>query len=240
MHFFRRVQRSLGMTNPFVNFLGVWNAQGSDGFSRTARIRIFDMQLAVVKALANPGNMDVIGDSETVAEFSDYLVALPLAEDLKLAVLRGLGKRLKVHALQVIVSTLPMEIDPLAVPCVEEDPTTACVQPEPKKRRGGHALVRTQELGQDPRARREAIRSTLHPGFYLCYSGKRSVRTLHKLGACYALPGIDYVKFEYVGTDFPSGSFDVICKLRARKDVEKQVDDSDHAFTSSSTDECEA
>ena len=230
----------LGYDKSTRDFLGGWNAQGSDRYTRAARTRIFDMQLAVVKALAISGDMDVIGESETAAEFSDYLSSLPLAEDLKLAVLRGLEKRPKIQEPQGIVAAVPSEVDPQIVPYVEEEPHSFSLLPEQKKRRGGHALVRTEELGCDPRARREAIRATMQPGFYLCYSGKRSVRTLHKLGACYALPGIDYVKFEYLGTDFPSGSFDVICKLCARKEVGKQVDDSDHAFTSSSTDECEA
>ena len=37
-----------------------------------------------------------------------------------------------------------------------------------KKKRGGHAQVKTECLGENPKERRAAIRSTLQPGYYIC------------------------------------------------------------------------
>ena len=75
----------------------------------------------------------------------------------------------------------------------------AIAAPPTKKQRGGHALVKTETLGENPRARRAAIRATLRQGYYVCLSGKRGIRTLHRLGACYALPDVDYLHYEFVG-----------------------------------------
>ena len=57
-----------------------------------------------------------------------------------------------------------------------------CADPLAKKKRGGHALVKTETLGDNPRLRRAAIRATLRPGHNIGSSGKRAIRTLHRLG----------------------------------------------------------
>ena len=102
-----------------------------------------------------------------------------------------------------------------------------------KKKRGGHAQVRTAELGSDPRTKRAQLRSTMRPGFCLCFSGK-NVRTLL---SCYALPGIDDLRYEYLGSSFPPvPTFDTICKFSGRN-IENPDEDSDVPFTSSSSNE---
>ena len=90
-------------------------------------------------------------------------------------------------------------------------------EPPAKKKRGGHALVKTETLGDNPRSRRAAIRATLQPGYYICSSGKRAIRTLHRLGACYALPDVDYLHYVYAGERLPEATlYDTVCKLCAR------------------------
>ena len=49
---------------------------------------------------------------------------------------------------------------------------------------------RTEILGSNPRERRAQIRDTLEQGFYLCRSGKKRIRTVHRLGDCFALAGV--------------------------------------------------
>ena len=68
-------------------------------------------------------------------------------------------------------------------------------------------------------------------------SREKRIRTLHRLGSCYALPGIDYLRYEYLSTAFPQvASFESICKLCGRN-IENPDNDSDVPFTSSSSDD---
>ena len=106
---------------------------------------------------------------------------------------------------------------------VEEIPGPA------KKKRGGQASIRTEKLGDDPRLESPT------PGYHVCRSGKRKIRTLHKLGLCYALPEVDYL--EFAGSSLPPVSaYDSVCKLCARKDI-LNADISDGSMTSSSTED---
>ena len=92
------------------------------------------------------------------------------------------------------------------LPFVEEETEAPIAEPV-KKKRGGHAQSRTAELGTDPRAKRAQIRSSMRPGYYLCYSGKKNVKTLLKLGLVTLC----------LGNTFPSvASLDTICKLSRR------------------------
>ena len=62
--------------------------------------------------------------------------------------------------------------------------------------------TRTSILGEHPRARREEIRAGLSQGFYICVSGKRSVRTLHLLGRYYLIPDVDYWRYSMRARNF--------------------------------------
>ena len=104
----------------------------------------------------------------------------------------------------------------------QEGETELFPLPEPaqKKKRGGQASVRSQVLGDDPKRNRRLIRESYEPGYYICLSGKRKIRTLHKLGMCYALPNVDYLNFEFAGQSLPEVSaFDTVCKLCARQNI---------------------
>ena len=85
-----------------------------------------------------------------------------------------------------------------------------------KKKRGGQASIRTEKLGNDPRLNRSIIRESLTPGYFVCLSGKRKIRTLHKLGLCYALPDVDYLQYEFAGSSLPPiSTYDSVCNLCA-------------------------
>ena len=93
-----------------------------------------------------------------------------------------------------------------------------------------------QSVWVNPKARRATIRSTWQPGYYICLSGKRRIRTLHRLGACYALPDVDYLEYVYSGTTLlATAEFDTVCKLCARKDVTNPDEQTDASATSSSS-----
>ena len=46
----------------------------------------------------------------------------------------------------------------------------------------------------------------LQSGSYVSLSGKRNTRILHRLGACFWVPGIEYPRFRYAGTVMPPSS----------------------------------
>ena len=72
---------------------------------------------------------------------------------------------------------------------------------------------RTKKLGEDPRANRTELRNSLQPGFYVSSFPNKRIRTAHRLGQCYIIPGLAYVRYEYAGSSMPSsGSFDLTCK----------------------------
>ena len=54
---------------------------------------------------------------------------------------------------------------------------------------------RTTRLGADPKEARRHLRESLQPGFYVAISSKKRVKTLHLLGSCYMILGIDYPSF---------------------------------------------
>ena len=106
-----------------------------------------------------------------------------------------------------------------------------------KKKRVGHASIRTEKLGDDPRLNRSIIRDSLPPGFYVCFSGNRKIPTLHKLGLCHALPVVDYVHYDFAGQTLPPvTAYDTVCKLCARKYI-LNADISGESVTSSSTED---
>ena len=71
----------------------------------------------------------------------------------------------------------------------------------------GRGLVydvhRLSVLGSSPKEARSRIRAALEPGFYICRSDKKKVRTLHQLGRCYLLPGVDYMDYTSAGLVVP-------------------------------------
>ena len=98
---------------------------------------------------------------------------------------------------------------------------------------------RTLKLGSNPREARKNLRESFQAGFYIATSSKRRVKTLHLLGACYMIRGVDYPVYSYAGETFPSKRlFHGICKWCARADEAcAATDRSSDTVTSSSTDE---
>ena len=87
----------------------------------------------------------------------------------------------------------------------------------PDKRRKQQS-ARTEIPGDNPRERRDWLRSQCPPGFYVCESNKRKFRVLHLLGACYNVPGVDHFVFEHKGLDMPNESaYDSICTLQSQR-----------------------
>ena len=134
---------------------------------------------------------------------------------------------------------------------VEEgaQPKATDVEPEPeghdeaqaesevkKDKRLKSENTKSKSLGSNPKAAREVARAQLQKGYYQSTSGRNGTRVLHRLGACFMVPGIDYPRYVHLVAVMPRQSdFDSICKLCARKGTEVAQGDSDVAQTSSSS-----
>ena len=112
--------------------------------------------------------------------------------------------------------------------------------PNSKRKRSDspRARRRAAASGDDPREQRKILRAGLDPGFYIAVSAKKGRRTLHKLGSCFMVPGIDYFRYSYVGPTQPASSrYDAICKSCTTLTKLQGRADSDESNSSSSTDE---
>ena len=114
--------------------------------------------------------------------------------------------------------------------------------PSETKKENLHTLystVRSGILGVDPKSVRNEMRLKLEAGYYLSETGRKGTLILHKLGACFAIPGLDYMKFSYIGPALPPRSqYHQICKLCARSEkLGDSMGDSSDTQTSSSSEE---
>ena len=218
-------------------FLGGWSARRSDVYARIARVRIGNLQNAVISALQSTTLHDPIAESE----ISDDLMAHLDKQKIEKSQQKEISSSLEIIAPipardQSSVFTLPEVVpdeekpleDPFDVP--QEDSL------ETEKRRTKFDL-RTEQLGSNPRETRRVLREQLEQGFYISYTRKKHIRILHRLGSCYNLPGLDYQSYRIMGTEMPASlEYDNICHLCARKDVKADPEDSSGTCTSSSTD----
>ena len=197
------------------------------------------MQKAVIRALQEQAEGDPLGEAETTAQLATYLSGRSVPDEARRKYLERLTSKRSTEVLR--------NQQELAVEVVEEeleehpiaDPEVADGIPRIDKRRIAND-ARTAILGENPRAQREIIRFSLPEGFYICVSGKRSVRTLHQLGACNLLPDVDYARYYNAGAVTPLKSdFDVVCTLCSRKGVNK-TNESSESQVSSSTSEGES
>ena len=175
------------------------------------------MQRAVIRALHSPVP-DPLAEQDLAEHFEEFLTLQrvpPAAIVLCVSLLRSpAGPRdLSDTAEQPEDSQPPLQ--PPVVPGPPDPPAT----PRPVKRQK-EAALRTEILGSNPKDRRAQIRATFDPGYCLCRFGKKKLRTLHRLGDCFALPDVDYLDYDFLGTSMPKRSaFDVICQLCAKREI---------------------
>ena len=93
-----------------------------------------------------------------------------------------------------------------------EPPREGAVEPEPERqeelrvdpnakrdKRLKSESAKSESLGLNPKEARERARAQLQNGYYISTSGRNSTRVLHRLGACYVVPGIDFPQYAISG-----------------------------------------
>ena len=236
---------ALGFTKADRDFLGGWSARGSDAYARTAQHKILNIQRAVLREFHSLLQPDPLGEAESLDQLEQYLVnrkAQPtvIAQALvHLMDVQGLAPAAPAASTAPLVPDFDTALQadpPLDDQQVEEKDDV----PNSKRKRSDspRARRRAAALGDDPREQRRILRAGLDPGFYIAVSAKKGRRTLHKLGSCFMVPGIDYFRYSYVGPTQPASSrYDAICKSCTTLTKLQGRADSDESNSSSSTDE---
>ena len=179
-------------------------------------MKITNLQRVVVRSIRQGPQDDKLGELETLQEFEDFMTKKKVSPDTHLQIANAIKSWDPAPEVPESLAC-DIEILPGDAPIVDEDTTELPAEPAApaaKKKRGGQAAARTELLGENPKEARARIQEDLPQGFYICLSGKRSIRTLHRLGSCYALPNIDYLWWSYAGVDMTRpADYDVVCTL---------------------------
>ena len=195
---------------------GGWSATGSDHCARIARARGANLQKSVVRLIHDRTTTDPLGESETTRDYLEYLQecgvekeettrCMPLLEKWKCSEVRKLVLELEtVEQLAEVVHLVP-DVD-------DQIPTysrTANKQKLDDLR---------EEGGENPREIRARLRKHLYAGSYLSITNKSDFRGLYRFGSCYAVLGVDFVRYSYLGVVMPRRkAYDKICKNCAKK-----------------------
>ena len=193
------------------------------------------MQRSVIRAL-HSANPDPLSEQDLAEHFEEFLRSHRVPPESITQCISNLRSPLRPRDLSDTADQ-PLEDQPAPQPPLVPCPDVSSAPLRPAKRQK-QAALRTEILGSNPKERRAQIRETLDPGYYLCRSGKKKIRTLHRLGDCYALPDVDYLDYDFLGTSMPKRSaFDVICQLCAKREVHTSKEDSSASQSSSSSEE---
>ena len=161
-------------------------------------------RVAETVAELQKGLSDPLAEAETLAQLDSFLCVQGVPEEE-----RSRCSKLLEGGVRTDVPRAPDELtreeeEPAVSEAPKPEEVAVQVLQEPQhKGRQGEALVydvhRMSVLGSSPKEARSRIRAALEPGFYICRSGKKKVRTLHQLGRCYLLPGVDYMDYTSAG-----------------------------------------
>ena len=225
---------ALGFPKSERDFLGGWCAEASDRYARIAVRRITNMQRSVIGALQSQPS-DPLAEDESVCDFDAFMESQSLDAAQRTLCLKSLNAVKLVtplHGHQELTLRNPEELeDDIVMDDTEEAFHT--VQPTSKRQQGNATeRLRTAASGENPKEARAVIRSHLEPDHHVCLSAEKKIRTLHQLGKCYLLAGVDLLDCSYLGVTLPRS--DCICRQCGRKGV-KDGGDSSCTESSSST-----
>ena len=244
VHFFRVAVLHWIFPRKSVIIWGAGPPQGSDRYARIARVRISNLQRAVARSIRQGPQGDSLDERETLKEFQNFMQQKNVAPETLCAISAAISSWDPVPDFPVPAAR-EVEFDPEVSPIIDDE---ASLFPQlnqkfqlRRRREVAKPLFGQSSWEKIPKWPGLASGRTFPQGFfYICPSGKRSIRTVHRLGACYALPDIDCLRWSYSGTNMPKSSeYDVVCTLCSRQGVASSTVSSG-TESSSSTIEVEA
>ena len=235
-------QLHLCWASPNLNamYLGGWAADGSQRYTRTAKYKIVQMQIAVASTFKN-SEPDQPAESDDLDCLADFLRSWEVPESsirksLQILSLRSYADLQRSDFVEPVPADCDVAPCELSLDILDEEAEVRKKVSKEKQQAGNRG--RSELLGSDHKQARLEIRSQLQDGYYISYSGKKNIRVVLCLGRCYMLPGVDYLSFVYAGEQFPaSDAYDCVCKWCARASQSKADPGSSGTNTSSSSDE---
>ena len=212
---------ALNVDKSDCDMLGGWMAQESDRYNRVARVRIRAVQAQVTQTFSNHEKHDPLLEGDTIEEFRLFLQKQGCSGEVQTEYIQKVSRR--AFAFLPRVQEVPEEegvseqMEPGEVQQIEEDEVEkgleAARRADVRKRQQAWNTDRSSKLGNEPKEARRLLRESLQPGFYIATSSKKKIKTLHLIGSCYMIPGIDYPSFSYAGERFPNRrTFHGVCK----------------------------
>ena len=208
---------ALGYQKTDRDILGGWSAQASDRYTRLAKQRITVLQLAVADSFSNLAIADPLAESESLENFREYMTGIGISTASITSTIDLLYSChfASVHRVPIIVSQNLEEMEPEEI-LIDDTLNQEIPEARPDKRRKLEN-TRVQQLGNESKKVRSESRPNLQPGYHVSISGKQDTLILHRLGACFRVPGIDYPRFRYLGGEMPpASSFQQVCRLCAK------------------------
>ena len=179
---------ALGFPKSERDFLGGWCAQASDRYARIAIRCITNMQRSFITALQSQA-VDPLAEDDSIRDFDAFMESQRMNASQRTLCFKSLD------SVKLFETPPSQEEHAITTPDEPEDGTIL----EPFTQSSQPAAT----FGENRKEARKALRSQLEPGYYVCLSGKKKIKTLHQLGKCYLLPGVDYLDHSYHGVALP-------------------------------------
>ena len=220
---------ALGVPMEQRDCLGGWVAQGSDNYSRVAARMFSNLQKLVISSSGDP-----FAEADTDSQLDDHHRPKGYSVEDRAKCFEGLESTTPLRPQQELEELRLKKEDSRKQQTWNQIPkgmTKHRQSQKSRKTKGSKARTPSQNLwGQTPKQ----LVNSQEPSFRKATTGRNGTRVLHRLGACFMVPGIDYPRYVHLGALMPRQSdFDSICKLCARKGTEVAQGDSDVTQTSS-------
>ncbi len=194
---------ALGYTQEHINTLGTWSVKGGEGYNKLAKERVRQVQRRVADAgRTGAHEKDVFGDHVEQPETTKRLVERGLGEDSARIVARRLIKDYERIAEDAIADAETAGGESKEAGVDGMGASSSSVGDVPGKASSGAAERRG--AGRLP----EGV-----SGYVISIVGRGKWRSLHYLGLCHRVPGIDYLDYQLYGQEVPSAEhYDKVCR----------------------------
>ncbi len=213
---------ALGYTQEHVNTLGTWSVKGGAGYNKLAKERVRQVQQKVAEAgRVEAGRKDIFGDR------------LDQHETIKRLVERGLDD----EAARMVARRLIRNFDKSEC---SDSARAGDTLPESTGASSGNTGASSSSSSvidhKDAVSRAAEHRGSGRlpegvSGYVVSIVGRGKWRSLHYLGLCHRVPGIDYLDYQLYGQDPPSSEqYDKVCRKcwpQGMQDMEAPGDESE-------------
>ena len=178
----------------WIDSLGRWSGGCSEGYVRTAKLRVRKMQHAVVeryRSSAEPG-VD-FGEDDIFVQLKAWMLS------------KGFSETVASDQVDRLLTTPFSDRPPLPTEVAEESDAEELEEgaetPVPLPLASSRLVIR------DPEEQELELGS-----FLVSVQTKTRFRRLHKLGECWRKPGVDYLEYEVLGLELPpAASYNAVC-----------------------------